>query len=135
MSYTTDWEDLRIGYNRIYKKQYKTVKEMMESLYENTKSSTKMARILGVTAPTISTKLAVLGIKVNPKGGKNHYPEKASRFLNIPPERMEKMTKTEIMREIGASKRYVEKLAIVYKRKYLAMKSGDSHYGNRNKKS
>lgn len=126
-----DWEDLRKGYNRIYKRRYVTVKDMLNSLYKKEQSLTKLSNILGPSIPTISTKLKSLEIKVNGHGGKNHKPIKKTKFLNIPDERLAKMSKIEIMNETGLSRSYLEILISRYKRKIrLLPESGGRHYAN-----
>jgi hypothetical protein len=63
-----DWEALRQGYNRIYKTSYKTVTEMLTSLYAKEKTLVKSGDVLGVSSTTVGDEMRRLNIPRLPKG-------------------------------------------------------------------
>jgi hypothetical protein len=131
MSAAIIWEDLRIGYNRKFNCNHKTIKDFLEKMYKETKSTTKIGRILGVSSVTVLNKLKELKIEINSRGGLNHSPSKEFIFLNIHPDRMEKMTKREISRLCNMSISYIEKLAKKHNRKYIQVLNGGRFYAER----
>lgn len=117
------WEELLKGYNRIYKKNYKTVKSMLSGLYSQTKSLTQVSDLLGVSRPSLSTKMKKLGIEVKGKGGDNSIGEKRVLFLKISPEEMKEMTWLEISKRCkNASHSYIKHLAKRYNRKIRSLR-------------
>lgn len=63
-----DWEDLRIGVNRIFGTNHKTVTDMLENLYAEQKTLEKVGDILGVSGQTVHSEMERLGIPRLPKG-------------------------------------------------------------------
>ena len=68
MSDNIDFEELRIGYNRIYKTSHKTVKDFLRSAYEKTPHLKKLEKALGVSHPTIRKEMVRLGLPRQKKG-------------------------------------------------------------------
>ena len=66
-----DWDDILIGYNAMYGKQYRNPKEMMYNLYL-TMGCQPIENMLGISHVTILTKLREFGFPIRPRGGKNH---------------------------------------------------------------
>ena len=66
-----DWEELVIGYNRIYGTKYENHIEMIPHLYSQM-GAHPMETLLGVTHSTILKKLRQLGVKIRPRGGPNN---------------------------------------------------------------
>ena len=120
-----DWDDLRIGYNRVYNKKYKTVKEFLKETYEdNNRNISKLARLLGVSHGVLSVILDKLSIRKRLK-----LTNKKLKFKNISPEKMKMMTKREISIECdNMGEKYLGLLLKQYNRKYLRVQNGGIYH-------
>ena len=130
MNNRVDWEELRQGYNRIYKTDFPTVRNLMVTLYEKYGSITKLSEILGVSFPTVSKELKRY-TTLKKRGGNNREGVKNKKFMNIPPERMATMTKLEIANECDMSIQYVELLIRKTKRKFVRTYNNTRYKENR----
>jgi len=63
-----NWNELRKGYNRIYKTNYHSVKSFLSGIYIQTPNLKKISKILGVSHPSIRTEMVRLNIPRLPKG-------------------------------------------------------------------
>jgi|GEM_PF-2344578 len=79
-----DWDDLRQGYNRIYKTNHSTVRIFLSQLYKDKKSAKAIGRILGVSYSVVLNKMRELDIARNKKGhrGKSVYQERYRAIKN-----------------------------------------------------
>ena len=112
------WEDLRIGYNRIFKTNHKTVKDLVLKMYKEHKSLHKCADILGVSRAAFSNKLKYFNLSLNKKGGDNNPGVKKALFLAISPERMKMMTILQVSKACNfTTSSYIYKLKKRYNRK------------------
>jgi len=125
-----DWEDLRRGYNHMFKTEHRTVRDMVLELYQDTKSLSKSSEILGVSRPTFGKKVRMYGIIIEGKGGKNHKGVICRKFLEISAEKMATMTKLEIMEACGnSSDTYTGKLIKKHNRSFKKVLNNGRHYG------
>jgi len=130
MNHKIDWEDLLKGYNRIYKANFKSVKHLLTFLYKKDGSIRKISKTLGVSFPTVSKKLKEF-TQIKGKGGNNRKPKKSILFLNIPEERMSKMTRLEIARECNMSIQYVDVLLRKNNRKLFSTVRNNTRHGRK----
>lgn len=82
-----DWEELRIGYNRIYKTDYATPQQMVAGLYSQEWTLQKVGDILGISREAVGVYMQKHNLPRLPKGhrgnslyqdifGKIKHPEK-----------------------------------------------------------
>jgi len=125
--YKIDFEELRIGYNRIYGTDYRTVKSLLAGMYKDEPNVKKIARILGVSYTTARLEVAKQNIEVLPQF--NRGDSKGLRDLkNLGRKKdLSAMTGEEIASILGYSLQYTGSLLnknnIAYiKRKYSKRK-------------
>ena len=99
-----DWDDLRDGYNRIYKKKHSTVKIFIKNVYKENTSIHRSAEMLGVSHITFLKKMKKLNLPRLIKGhrGKTIFQE---RYRAI--ENRESLRYSEIAKIVGCSDGYV----------------------------
>jgi len=109
-----DWEDLLIGYNRIYGYEFRSVKEMLSFLYKRYNSLSKVSTVLGTSNTVTFLKLKELDIDTK----KNLISKKEQLFKNINYSKMKGMTFIEILKETKFCESRVRFLIKKYKRSY-----------------
>lgn len=106
-----DWEELRIGYNRIYKTDYTTVKEMLIGLMYKIGSNVKISCNLGIDRCTLTKKMLEIGIYHQYTWGQGrYYPGPGVEIRKIKKEDLRQMTPKEIAYRIKTSPNYVYEL-------------------------
>jgi len=108
-----DWDDLRKGYNRIYKTNHRTVKIFLSKVYKSNPSVHKVGEILGVSHTVVLYKMVGLKIPRQPKGhrGKTVYQEKYRAIKNP-----EELKCSKIAKIVGCSGGYVYHLTKAIKK-------------------
>lgn len=98
-----NWDDLRMGYNRIYKTCFTNNKEFLTTVYKIKPSVHKIGKILGVAHTTVLDKMISLNIPRLSKGhrGNTEYQNKYRGIKNP-----EKLRNTEIAKIVGCSVEY-----------------------------
>jgi len=106
MSYI-DYELIRINYNKQNKTNFKTEKEMFETLYLKYKSSFKIGRLLFVSHTAIQRQMRSLDVKlIRGKGFKSKIKEDILK-LGL---KVKTMTAQEIAKNIGCHKVYASRV-------------------------
>lgn len=112
MSNVTDWESIVVGYNDMFKTNYKNIGLLLINLYKETKSTPKMEKILGPAVTTIMKKLkGYNNIPIQKRGGDylSRAPKKRA-FLAIPDDKVRNMGIDEIMQTVDCSETFVHHL-------------------------
>jgi hypothetical protein len=123
-----DWDDLRIGYNRIYKTEFKTVTIFLKTVLEND-TYADVSRRLGVSIDTIRRKRREIREQENVEI-LTRQTSVRNRFKFFTPEQTANMTKLEIAEELGCSCKCVEMLAREFKRQYIRVLNGGVYYAD-----
>lgn len=121
-----DWEDLRQGFNRIYKTSYKTVTEMLTSLYAQEKTLVRAGKVLGPSSQTIRDKMKELNILRLPKGhrGKSKCIRDILSLGDV-----SQMSTFEIAKAIEFSRSYV---IVCLQKEGIKYRRGIGSYGTKN---
>jgi len=108
-----DWEDLRLGYNRIYHTNYKTPEEMISKMYAADPVLEHIGEVLGVSGQSVGEKMRKEGLPRKPKGhrGQSKY-QIAYRKIENP----EKLNQKEISEKTGCSLCYAYHLPKIIKK-------------------
>jgi len=120
-----DWEDLRIGFNRIKNTDFKTVKDLIDDL-SSKHTQKESANILGVGLTTLRRKKDSFKHPkiVRPKSLLNIK----ETFLTIPDEELKYMTALEISKKLYCSDKYARNLCYEFKKDFLqVLNMGEYH--------
>lgn len=109
-----DFEELRVGYNRMYKTSYRTVKAFLYGIYKETPNLKKIAKILGVSHPVVRIEMTRLGLPRQKKGHRGL----PNGLIKIKELDVHEMTCTEISKAIELSFQYTWWLLKEYKIKH-----------------
>lgn len=113
-----DWKDLKIGANRIFGTNHKTVTDMLKNLYAEQKTLKKVGDILGVSGQTVYDEMKRLDIPRLPKG---HRGKPKCLQLIYDLEDTADLTYPEIAKAIGFSESRVyfllHKYGMLYRKK------------------
>lgn len=102
-----DWDELRIGYNRMYNTTYPTAPDMVAGVYEELLTLQKVGDILGVSRKTVEKYMQRWDIKRYKKGHRGHSLfQDLYRGINTP----DQYTPKELADMVGCSISYVYRL-------------------------
>lgn len=98
-----DFDELRIGYNRIFKTNYRNRKTFMRAIYKKTPNLKKIAKILGVSHPAVRKEMIFWDLPRQKKGHRG-LPDGLIKIKKL--EGLSEMTCTEISKAIDLSFQY-----------------------------
>ena len=105
-----DWEEIRTGFNREYNADFETLCELLKVLYIETKSTTRMKDIIGVSSFSLRTKMKGCGIIMAKQGGNNFLGVYKKLILDTPDDILKTMSACEIADMVGCKHRFVRKV-------------------------
>ena len=114
-----DWIGIVKFINERYETSFSTLSELLIELYKNTKSTTEMCSILGVSHNSLRIKMREAGIVIAPKGGANYKGKYKPMIMSIPRKEIAKLNLTELTEMIGCSRKYIRELLRREKIKYI----------------
>ena len=119
-----DWEEIRTGFNREYNAEFETLCELLKVLYEETKSTMRMEKIIGVSSFSLRTKMKGFGIVMAKQGGHNFLGVSKKLILETPNDVLKTMTAYEIADVVGCGHRFVRKVCNCNGLEYKKMHAG-----------
>jgi hypothetical protein len=105
-----DWEEIRTGFNREYNADFETLCELLKVLYIETKSTTRMKDIIGVSSFSLRTKMKGCGIIMAKQGGNNFLGVYKKLILDTPDDILKTMSAYGIADMVGCTHRHVRKV-------------------------
>ena len=105
-----DWNEILSFINTEYDFDFKSLKEMLSELYSETKSTTEMSSILGVSPYSLRNKMRQNGLLLAPKGGANNKGICKPLLLNMSERKISSMTLSGLSKKLNCSRVYIREL-------------------------
>lgn len=108
-----DWEDLMHGYNRMYKKKYRSVRQWLFQMCRLNNDNLKAtSEIIGVAVNTLRKRM----VAYDPNW--RQVQDRDAIFISIPASEMQNMTRIDISRKTGLGLSQIDRLIIKHNRKF-----------------
>mgnify|MGYP000515978468 CR=1 FL=1 len=125
-----DWQEIIEYANESYGMSFKTLGGLLRRLYRETGSTMDMCEILGISHHSLRIKMKKAGIKIAPRGGANYKGIYKPIIMDMPRKKIAKMNLTQLVKEIGCTRRY---LRVLLKKENIEYIKGEMNVSKHNK--